>query len=364
MSIKKMVEARENEFLKDLQRCEASGLKTYIFGGGQAAHNVKACLDAVGFAAAGMLENRAGYRERDGVFCLEELLERTDEKINLIPAFNGYTKELIQPFWDRIDILLDRDCYMAIWENDPHFFSHAFLEEHERELQWVYDHVADDYSKRTLVAYINQKISWDYQYLSAVKSSSPQYFEQGIVRLRENEVFVDCGAYIGDSALSFVQTLQDRGISSYSKIISFEPDPRNFERLCELGLKSHVCIPKGTFSREAELHLSLAGTASTISEHGGVTVEMIPLDLALEHERVTFIKMDIEGAELESLRGARHCICRDRPTLAICIYHKRGDLWQIPQYIHELVPDYKLYIRAYQESATELVLYGIPEERA
>ena len=71
--------------------------------------------------------------------------------------------------------------------------------------------------------------------------------------------------------------------------------------------------------------------------------------------------MDIEGAELSALHGAEKTIKRDKPVLAICVYHKREDLIAIPQYIKELVPEYKLYLRAHFPYASELVLYAISE---
>jgi hypothetical protein len=79
-------------------------------------------------------------------------------------------------------------------------------------------------------------------------------------------------------------------------------------------------------------------------------------------ERITYIKMDIEGAELESLHGAERLIKENEPKLAICIYHRKEDLWTIIDYIDSLGIDYDYYIRAYEKTATELVLYAIPKK--
>ena len=74
---------------------------------------------------------------------------------------------------------------------------------------------------------------------------------------------------------------------------------------------------------------------------------------------MTFIKMDIEGAELEALKGSREIIQRYRPRLAISAYHKKEDLVELPLYIKELVPEYKLYIRHYSNAGVETVLYAV-----
>ena len=78
-----------------------------------------------------------------------------------------------------------------------------------------------------------------------------------------------------------------------------------------------------------------------------------------EEEKVSFIKMDIEGAELPALNGAEKIIQRHKPKLAVCVYHKREDLITIPQYIKSIVPEYKFYLRVHFPYASELVLYGV-----
>ena len=86
----------------------------------------------------------------------------------------------------------------------------------------------------------------------------------------------------------------------------------------------------------------------------------MPIDEAVDpNNRVTFIKMDIEGSELEALKGAQQTIQRDRPKLAICIYHKPEDMTDIPLYIKSLVPEYRLYVRHHSNRCSETVLYAV-----
>ena len=89
----------------------------------------------------------------------------------------------------------------------------------------------------------------------------------------------------------------------------------------------------------------------------------VDYDLVSTGLQSTFIKMDIEGYEKEALEGARMTIAINRPILAICLYHKWDDLWNIPQLIHDIVPDYKLFIRRYADECWEMVCYGVPPER-
>ncbi len=90
---------------------------------------------------------------------------------------------------------------------------------------------------------------------------------------------------------------------------------------------------------------------------GEDSIEVVALDSVIK-EKVTFIKMDIEGSELKALQGGRNLIRTYMPKLAISIYHKWEDLIDIPVYIHELAPEYKLFIRHYFYSPAETVLYA------
>ena len=87
-------------------------------------------------------------------------------------------------------------------------------------------------------------------------------------------------------------------------------------------------------------------------------MQLTAIDNVVKDERVTFIKMDIEGAELKSLMGARNTIIKNHPRLAICAYHKPEDLYELPGYILSLVPEYKFLLRHYCTSQYETVLYA------
>ena len=90
-----------------------------------------------------------------------------------------------------------------------------------------------------------------------------------------------------------------------------------------------------------------------------IKVPVTSIDEVLQGERVTFIKFDIEGSELEGLKGARKTIETYHPTLAISIYHKPQDIIELPEYIKGIAPGYRFYLRSYEEDTIETVLYGI-----
>lgn len=112
-----------------------------------------------------------------------------------------------------------------------------------------------------------------------------------------------------------------------------------------------------------ELSFAANGTANShiaeSEENNMVKVKVISLDEMLGGRPVSFIKMDIEGAEYKALAGARNTIVKNKPKLAICVYHKAEDIWELPGLILEMRPDYKLYFRHYSDNSTETILYAL-----
>lgn len=185
-----------------------------------------------------------------------------------------------------------------------------------------------------------------------------QYFDKNIIFYDEDEVFVDGGCLNYATAKQFLQKCH-----SVKKIYAFEPDEESAKRCQEEARKAEAhdfeVIEKGLYSENTELHFkSMGNGCSGISDEGECVVKVCAIDYEL-HEPVTFIKMDIEGAELDALKGASETIRRDHPKLAICVYHKPEDIIEIPQYILELNPEYKLYLRHYSDNAGETVLYAV-----
>ncbi|ONI38468.1 hypothetical protein AN396_10560 [Candidatus Epulonipiscium fishelsonii] len=186
-----------------------------------------------------------------------------------------------------------------------------------------------------------------------------QYFDE-IVKLSENEVFVDFGGLTGETSLEFAK----RTNYTYKQIYIFEPDPSNYEKTINnintLNLKNVKVFNIGGWSKKDILRFKNNGTGqSKIEDAGTCQIEVDSLDNILGDTPVTFIKMDVEGAELETLIGAQEIIKKYKPQLAISIYHKPEDIFEIPTYIKELVPEYKLYFRKYEWTfSSEIILHA------
>ena len=193
-----------------------------------------------------------------------------------------------------------------------------------------------------------------------------QYFDLPYLKYRSDEVFVDCGCYDGTSAIGFLNSCN----GDYKHIYAFEPDKGNLKKIENFyrnqGIDKYTLINKGVWDMDEELAFAANGSANSHiqgiidkNESRIETIEVTALDKCLGNVDISFIKMDIEGAEYKALCGAKDIIKRCRPKLAICVYHKPEDIWEIPELIMDIRDDYKLYLRHYSFRDTETVLYAV-----
>jgi len=183
---------------------------------------------------------------------------------------------------------------------------------------------------------------------------SDQYFCKDIIKPDENEVFIDGGAF---DAATVCEVIEFEG-NKFKKIYSFEPVKEMFDKIDKTQFDDRVEFYNyALWDKKEKLHMIESEAGSLVFEGGNVSIECIALDEFID-EKVTFIKMDIEGSEMEALRGAKNIILRDKPKLAICLYHKPDDLWEIPLWVKELVPEYKIYIRHHNTNKEETVMYA------
>jgi len=192
-----------------------------------------------------------------------------------------------------------------------------------------------------------------------------QYFDPpGMPPWSQPLRLVDCGAYDGDT----VRQLSELGIATES-LAAFEPDPENFAKLSRC-VTSQQCatpgdvylFPCGVGASTEQLRFSKGHAAgSHIDPDGSYLVQCVALDDVLPRFAPNLIKMDIEGAELAALWGARRTIAAHRPGLAICVYHRPEHLWQIPSLVKGWYGDgSQYYLRAHWYNGFDVVLYVHP----
>lgn len=244
-------------------------------------------------------------------------------------------------------------------------WNYQFFKSNEAGFDYTYNLLADDRSKQTMECYLNAAISGEFDVLFDKYRDSKPYFYGILDEVTIDKLF-DCGAYDGDSIHDYTEVY-----TGYKEIYAFEPDRSNIKKIKQRieSEKIHniTIIEKGVWSKTTTLHFSSEGTsASSVSDAGGTTIEVIRLDdMYDKFDADSLIKMDIEGSELEALKGAERIIREIHPVLAVCVYHKQEDLITIPQYISGLVDKgtYHYYLGYQGLDLAELVFYAVPNNK-
>jgi FkbM family methyltransferase len=227
----------------------------------------------------------------------------------------------------------------------------------------------DDESRGAFLVQLARAQFWSDYDPPAAAVSEDHYFPDGLFSLRPDEVFVDGGAFDGDTIRELIRHAGGR--PPFAKVVAFEPDPANFERLERYLATLPVELARriefhrlGVGERPERARFAADGTVdSAIDPAGSLETEIVTLDTILGPTVPTFIKMDIEGAEPEALAGGRQVIARHTPVLAICVYHQQDHLWRIPMLIHSFSEHYCLFLRRFGDEFADVVCFAVPEAR-
>lgn len=227
-----------------------------------------------------------------------------------------------------------------------------FIMQHLPDLFAVYSMFDDEESKKTYRAAIKGRLTGkltDYNF-----SNEPQYSLEGFTPA-EGDIAIDGGAFDGATAAAFAKC--------GAKVYAFEMDAVNYqnclERAEKFGFTIENCGLSDKESTAAYIHDENNPAGSRRNQTGGTVAKFIDLDTYVERKnlpRVDYIKLDIEGAELDMLHGAAKTIARCKPKMAVSAYHKPEDMWTLAAYIKSIRPDYEFKFRHYGVDFTNYVM--------
>jgi FkbM family methyltransferase len=227
---------------------------------------------------------------------------------------------------------------------------------------------ADEKSRSEYAKVLNWFMAANQETLLEHDPAEETYFPKDLWSMSEDDHFADCGAFNGDSVLMFLENVGMK----FKQATAYEPDPRNIEALnanlaaLPVQYRKKVKVVNAALAaKSGYLQFSVSGTAgSAVNEEADFKIKCVFLDEEHCNSPATFLKMDIEGYELEALNGASEMIAKHAPILAVTCYHKVQHLWQIPLLIKSFRSDYKFYLRRYSEDCWETVCYAVPMHRA
>jgi FkbM family methyltransferase len=240
----------------------------------------------------------------------------------------------------------EKDYLADLWRNRLHYVT-------------LYLALDDAESRRVLNGVLQHRVSMALEPLAKIMDSDhPQWFDSKFMAFRADQVFVDGGAFDGDTVRSFVKA---HG-TPYRSIHAFEPDPVLAER-ARVNLREFANVTVHTLGLgrgPGRSHFaSTGGTDGRLAQHGGSVILIDSIDRIVT-EPATYLKLDVEGAEAAAIAGARRHIMQDHPAIAVAAYHKATDLWKLPAQLLSIGQSYILNLRHYTQVAFETVLYATP----
>jgi len=263
-------------------------------------------------------------------------------------------------------------------ENEEFYTKPAYFWEYKQEKGWcgywgtdiierfsdyekVLKYLDDEKSAKVLLYIIMARLTANWKYYSCCcDSGGNEYFDKSLIKLSDGQVIVDGGGYIGDTYLYFVKNF---GKELLTRWYMYEPDKVNMQRAKDNLINETKVILRQVIIAEksGKVNFKQSGTVgSSCSENGNEKIEAISLDEDI-HEKVTFIKLDVEGSELLALQGAKKHIIEDKPVLAICVYHRKADIRTLIRFVVELNLNYKIYLRHYSNFHWDTIMYAIPD---
>ncbi|MBF0329413.1 MAG: FkbM family methyltransferase [Nitrospirae bacterium] len=297
-----------------------------------------------------------------------------DEKIDAIVVVTVITKQYQEEIFKCLksmgfrNIILSSDIYEYHLLHPPtELIERGFdyyLDNKEKILSCL-DIFSDNLSSNVFVSVVETHIKKSPTAIS-ISPMEEQYFPRDINLSKGYSRFINCGAYNGDTVLKL-----NALYGKIDLIVCFEPDSENFGSLSKYLSAKHseiaqsvMAFPCGVFSHETQLRFSCGDKVnSAISDEGDSVVQCVSLDHVIPGCKPTFIQMDVEGAELEALKGAEALLKENKPDLAICVYHAPNHIWDIPLYLESLCLGYVFYLRNYTSFVAETVLYAtVPKE--
>jgi FkbM family methyltransferase len=309
------------------------------------------------------------------VMSLSEAVARYGEVASFVITI--WKGEATDTMSDRQQQLKDLNCPRVIpfsylyWKYGDVFLPHyAFDMPHKvfnqaDEVNRAFYLWEDGASRKEYLSQVRWRVLMDFDGLNPPVEHEI-YFPSDLLTILPDEVFIDCGAYDGDTVRSLLNAHE-----SYSgEIIAFEPDPSNF-----LKLKNYIedipsvlqdkmeAYPFAVGSTRSKVRFEAAGTEASAVGSGDFEVECVTLDEILAEKKTTYIKMDIEGSELDALAGAKKTIQKNLPVLAVCSYHRQDHLWKIPNLISTYSKQYRFFLRPHLLEVWDLVCYAIPVDR-
>lgn len=313
-----------------------------LYGMGNGADKILDRLNTLHIPVEGVFASD-GFARHNGfrgytVISYSEAKEKYKDMIVLI-CFGSQRPEVLELF-KKVDS--ENETYAPdVPVYGDNVFDLEFARKNEARLIGVYNRLCDEHSKKVFENTVMYKLTGKLDYLFSCETSAKEAYAS-IINPLPGHTFCDLGAYNGDTVNEFVSHCPE-----YGHILAIEPDKRSFRKLGENTNNLHnISIYNvAAYSEKCVLPFSMAGGRQSKIAEGGVPTQCESLDGLLCGNRADYIKMDVEGFEIEAISGCKETILRYKPTLCISAYHRSEDYFTLPEAVFSIRDDYKMHMR-------------------
>lgn len=349
--------SHKKDIIKQLKN---SPYPVVLWGAGSLAHNVKKILQDNGITiCCCWVDDAFAQQEYEGIPIKNiEEIEKSYAKINLVFGHSKY--ELRDCIKKKYPFIQECFCFVnvcySLWKGISFDFVKTYADKYCKSFSML----EDEFSKECAIAYLNTKISGDVDYILPCFEKEESYFENSVFSLGAEEVYVDVGAYTGDSLENFLIAVK----GSYRYIYALEPEKSSFKILChkveEWELHNVSLFQCGCWNERTKLFLNDDKESSGIGEKRtkGYVITVDSLDNILGDANVSLIKINYLYGLLETLQGAANILRKNKPKLAITVGFDEWAIMKVPQIIKEINRDYRIYLRYGALMPARLMLFA------
>ncbi len=345
--------------LKSIQnKINITNCNVLIFGAGNSSQLCASCFEVEEIDIKAFIDNNPTKTGKS--FLGKKIISLNDANkyenpVILISSANQFTRKEVKNLLKRSD-----------FEN--YFLDEYVFKKNNELIMKVFDMFDDDRSREVYADMILTRMGKKSINCDLV-SNDKNFAIDEFANIKYDEIFVDCGAYVGDTIEEYIKAKE--GV--FNKIYAFEPDVRNFnamkyriDRLKKewaLSDDKIICVNAGVGENKTKMALqNQTENAASLSalfsnEFSDSGIDVYALDDYFADQKISFVKADIEGYEEKMIKGAKSIIKRDKPLMAICVYHTPSDMYRIPLILKEFNPEYRFSLRQHHCELSETVLY-------
>ncbi len=339
-----------------VEQLKADNLPVVLWGCGSLSYNTRKMLEYNGICIDAVWVDVK--QARNSIEAEEMQFEEIVERFGVFNVVCGHSRyDLAKETENKYREINKIYCFVNICYGRWERISKSFILDHLNDYEYIYNLLEDQLSRDCMSAYLNCKNTEDYTYIIPYAENRASYFDNPFFDISNDEVYLDLGAYDGDSIREFIQCSDCR----YKEIIAMEPEAKSYNKLLKYindsGIQNVSTFENGCWDDNKTLRLDLNEESSSISDEGA-EIEVRRIDDQFKNKGITLIKINYLNGVVETIKGAKETLKKYKPNIVVTVGFDEWGVINIPRIIKEINPDYKLSLRYASPMPARLLLFA------